>query len=226
MTTSGTTSFSLPLDELLEAAAQRVGGEPILGTEARLATRILNLLFTDLQNRNVPLHTIELVSASLVSGTTQVTVASDTIDVLDMVLATSSVDFPMFRIGFGEWLNLPKKSQTGTPTTFYVDRRRDAPVIYIWPIPSDNTKGIKYFRERFVQDASKLGEDPDFPRRYYPALVAGLAYYLALSRGLNFPMDRLAMLKAEYEEQLMHSVEEDRERASIQIVPNYRGRRY
>jgi len=60
------------------------------------------------------------------------------------------------------------------------------------------------------------------PRRFWPALVAGLAYYLGLNRGMQFPMDRLAMLKAEYEDQLQHATDEDRERAPLRIVPRYR----
>jgi hypothetical protein len=49
-----------------------------------------------------------------------------------------------------------------------------------------------------------------------------LAYYLAFNRGLQFPMDRLAMLKSEYEDQLSHATDEDRERATLRIVPRYR----
>lgn len=222
MTTSGTYNFSLPLDELLEQATLRIGGEPTLGTEARVSRRALDLLFTDLANRGILLHTLTKVEVTLTSAVATVTCSSDTLDVLDMVVRRSGTDVPVVRIGYGEYLDIPRKTQKGRPTTYYVDRQRDAPQIYLWPTPENSTDIMIYWKMRFVQDAGALSNTPDFPRRFWPALVAGLAYYLALNRGMQFPLERLAMVKAEYEEQLLHATEEDRERASLRIVPRYR----
>lgn len=222
MTTSGTYNFSLPLDELLEQASLRVGGEPTLGTEARVSRRALDLLFTDLANRGILLHTLEKIEVTLTSAVATVTCPGDTLDVLDMVVRRNNTDVQVVRIGYGEYLDIPRKTQVGRPTTYYVDRQRDAPIIYLWPAPENSTDIMVYWRMRFVQDAGALTNTPDFPRRFWPALVAGLAYYLALNRGMKFPETRLAILKAEYEEQLTHATEEDRERASLKIVPRYR----
>lgn len=222
MTTSGTYNFSLPLDELLEQASLRIGGEPTLGTEARVSRRALDLLFTDLANRGILLHTLQKVETTLTSAVATVTCSSDTLDVLDMVIRRNDTDVQVVRIGYGEYLDIPRKTQQGRPTTFYVDRQRDAPIIYLWPAPENSTDIMVYWKMRFVQDAGALSNTPDFPRRFWPTLVAGLAYYLAMNRGMKFSTDRLAILKAEYEEQLTHATEEDRERASLRIVPRYR----
>lgn len=222
MATSGTTDFSLPLDELLEQASLRVGGEPTLGTEARVSRRALDLLFTDLQNRGILLHTLQQVQVTLTTEIATISCSSDTLDILDAVVRRNGTDLMMRRIGYGEYLDIPRKEQTGRPTHFFVNRQRDNPFIYLWPAPENSTDILIFWKMRFVQDAGKLSNDPDMPRRFWPALVAGLSYYLALNRGLQFPMDRLAMLKAEYEDQLTHATDEDRERATLRIVPRYR----
>lgn len=222
MATSGTTNFSLPLDELLEQASLRVGGEQTLGTEARVSRRALNLLFTDLQNRGILLHTLEQVLVTLTSAVATISCSTDTLDLLDAVVRRSNTDLMMVRIGFGEYLDIPRKTQQGRPTHYFVNRQREFPLIYVWPAPENSTDILVYWKMRFVEDAGKLSNDPDMPRRFWPALVAGLAYYLAMNRGMQFPTDRLGMLKAEYEEQLGHATQEDRERASLRIVPRYR----
>jgi len=222
MATSGTTNFRLPLDELLEQASLRVGGEPTLGTEARVSRRALDLLFTDLQNRGILLHTLEQVAVTLVTENATISCSADTLDVLDAVVRRNGTDLMMRRIGYGEYLDIPRKEQTGRSTHFFVNRQRDNPSIYLWPSPENSTDILIFWKMRFVQDAGKLSNDPDMPRRFWPALVAGLAYYLAFNRGLQFPMDRLAMLKSEYEDQLSHATDEDRERATLRIVPRYR----
>jgi hypothetical protein len=182
----------------------------------------LDLLFTDLQNRGILLHTLEQVLVTLTQYQVTVTCSADTLDVLDAVVRRTNTDLMMTRIGYGEYLDIPRKSQMGRPTHFFVNRQRDSTLIYLWPASQNNTDILVYWKMRFVQDAGKLSNDPDMPRRFWPALVAGLAYYLALNRGMQFPMDRLAMLKAEYEDQLSHATDEDRERATLRIVPRYR----
>ena len=56
------------------------------------------------------------------------------------------------------------------------------------------------------------------PIRFLPALTCGLSYQLAMKRP-GIPMDRIAMLKRNYEEKLAFAMEEDRERASLFIKP-------
>ena len=221
MTTSGTTSFSLPLDELLEQASLRVGGEAILGTEARTSRRALNLLFTDLQNRGVLLHTLEQVLTTVVDGVATVTCSSDTLDLMDLVVRRAGTDLQTTRISFDDYNTIPLKTQSGRPTQYFVNRQRDNVQIYLWPTPENSTDILVYWKVRFVQDAGALANDPDFPRRFWPALVSGLAYYLALQRGMKFPLDRLALLKGMFEEDLANVLSEDSERVSFFAVPKF-----
>jgi len=62
---------------------------------------------------------------------------------------------------------------------------------------------------------------PDVNFRFYPALVAGLAYYIAMKIP-EVPIERRMELKADYEEQFRFAAEEDREKATLRIVPRIR----
>ena len=53
--------------------------------------------------------------------------------------------------------------------------------------------------------------------RFLPALVAGLAYYIATK--IPDLMPRIEMLKAQYDEQFEIAAGEDREKATLRLVP-------
>ena len=53
-----------------------------------------------------------------------------------------------------------------------------------------------------------------------PALVAGLAYYLSMK--IPNAAERVPILKQLYDEQWQLASEEDREKASLYLVPNIR----
>ena len=53
--------------------------------------------------------------------------------------------------------------------------------------------------------------------RFFPAVTAGLAYYIAMK--VPELMGRLEMLKAVYEEQYKLAAGEDHEKATLRLVP-------
>jgi hypothetical protein len=72
---------------------------------------------------------------------------------------------------------------------------------------------------RRIQDSGTGGGfEQDIPFRLLPALVAGLAYYISMKKPEVDP-NRIAMLKADYEQQYQLAAEEDREKAPIRFVP-------
>ena len=56
----------------------------------------------------------------------------------------------------------------------------------------------------------------DMPFRFYPCMVAGLAYYLAMKRA----PERLQMLKAVYEEEFQRAGDEDEGRTPLKLQPS------
>jgi hypothetical protein len=80
------------------------------------------------------------------------------------------------------------------------------------------TYTLVYWRMRRIQDIGSDGAvTADVGARAIPALIAGLAYYLAQKKA---PM-RLQECKAIYDEQFELMVEEDRERSSFMVAPKY-----
>jgi hypothetical protein len=71
---------------------------------------------------------------------------------------------------------------------------------------------------RRIQDVGDSGANTiDVPSRFIPALVAGLAYHIAMK--LPDPGQRLAMLKAVYDEELQNALDEDRVKTDLKLVP-------
>ena len=66
-------------------------------------------------------------------------------------------------------------------------------------------------------DAGTGVNTQDIPFRFLPALVAGLAYYLALK--VPGAENRVGSLRAMYEEAWTLAADEDREKASMFITP-------
>jgi hypothetical protein len=68
-----------------------------------------------------------------------------------------------------------------------------------------------------MQDAGNGVNTQDIPFRLLPALVAGLAFYLAMKAPNG--LERIEVLKAAYDEQWQLASDEDREKAPIRFVP-------
>jgi hypothetical protein len=75
-----------------------------------------------------------------------------------------------------------------------------------------------YWRLRRIQDAGNGINGQDVPFRFMPCMVAGLAFQLSMKLP-NVDPGRIAMLKAEYNEQWELAATEDREKASDRFVP-------
>jgi hypothetical protein len=218
MATSGTYSFSMDIDEVIQEAMEMIGGEVTLGEEPRSARRSINLLLQDCQNRGIQLWTVGTTAVSVTTSVTAYDLGAENIDVIEAVVNRDNIDLQLERISMEEYLKIPRKGQTGRPTQYAVRRERDYPVVYLWPVPENNTDQIKFETVRYLQDVSRSSQTADVSRRFYPCLTAGTAYFMSMKRP-NVDMGRISLLKQEYEERLVRAQEEDKERASLHITP-------
>ena len=224
MATSGSSSFTLAIDEVIDEAFEAVGGEPVLGKEAATARRSLNLLLIDWQNRGINLWTLEAVVTAVATSVGSYTLTSSTANILDAYIRRDDLDLPLERISVYDYAGIPNKTQTGRPSKLFLDRQRGAPVAYLWPLPENSTDELYFWRVRDFEDITRSADQhADVPKRFLPALTAGLAYYISRKRKGVSP-DRIARLKAEYEELLMRAMEADDDGADMTIVPG--GRRF
>jgi|TARA_R100000231_G_scaffold2160_3_gene3766 hypothetical protein len=219
MGTSGTYDFSMDIDEVIQEATEMIGGEQTLGHEPKSARRSINLLLQDWQNRGILLWTAGTTAISVSTSVTSYALTSSTIDVTEAVLRRDNIDLQLERITMEEYLKIPRKSQTGRPNQYAIRRERGNPVLFLWPVPDNTTDILKLEQVKHTEDVTKsAGQNADISRRFLPCLTTGLAYYMAMKRP-GVDVGRIGLLKAEYEERLMHAMDEDRERASAYFLP-------
>lgn len=216
MATSGVASFNPTFDEILQDAAAMVGGGPLLADELISARRGLDYMLTSIQNQNVLLHKIETTVVPVSASVSSLTFGSSISDVLTATVRTSTTEMLLDRDGYERWAEIPTKSQTGRPTRYWWDRRRDSNIMNLWPLP-DQTYSIVLTVQKNTEDTLRAFDNIDVPRRFLPAVTYGLAYWVGLRRGARVDQNRLALLKAEYEAQLKAAMREDRERGSVLV---------
>lgn len=222
MTTSGTTDFILDFTEIAEEAFERAGREMRSGYDLRTARRSMNLLMIEWQNRGINLFTVEQGSQVLTPGTATYNLPADTIDLLEHVVRTGTgqnqQDLSISRISVSTYATIPNKTATGRPIQVWIERLRDNPKVTLWPVPDTaQPYTLVYWRLRRIQDAGSGVQTPDVNFRFFPCLVAGLAYYIAMK--MPDLGDRVQLLKAEYDEQFNLAAGEDREKAPVRFVP-------
>ena len=102
-----------------------------------------------------------------------------------------------------------------TGTAVYV---QNLPSITVWPTPDGSQQyQFVYWRMRRTQDAGGGVNVMDVPFRFVPCMAAGLAYHVALK--VPGGLERIQLLKAQYDEAWMVAADEDQERAAIRLVP-------
>jgi len=225
MATSGSRDFQPDVGEWIEEAYERCGLELRTAYDARTARRSLNILFADWANRGLNQWTISNVSQTLTEGTDSYSLNDYVIDVLDVVLRRTvndvATDYQMNQVGRAEYWNIPTKSTKARPTQWFLDKQV-TPKIYVWPAPENSTDVIKMNQLLRIEDADGSVNDLQMPFRFYPALVAGLAFYLSQKRA----PERMESLKSLYEDEFARALAQDESRASLMVKPNMRSYGY
>ena len=224
MATSNSTAFNMEFTEIAEEAFERAGREMRSGYDLKTARRSMNLLTIEWQNRGINMWTIDEGTINLVKGqATPYDLPADTIDLLEHQIRTGSgnaatqTDLSISRISVSTYASIPNKLTQGRPIQLYIERLRDNPKVNVWPLPDTNDYVLYYWRMRRIQDAGSGVETADMNFRFFPCLVAGLAYYIAMK--LPEMAERVPLLKSVYDEQFALAAGEDREKTSARFTP-------
>ena len=216
MATSSSTNFELDVADYIEEAFERCGLEVRTGYDMKTAKRSLNLMLAEWANRGLNQWTIVQRTQALTQGTQEYALATDTIDILSLVVRRSDTDFALQRVSRDQFLNIPNKTTQSRPTQFFLDRQV-TPNLKVWPTPENSTDTLVFDVLTRMDDADTFTNTLDMPFRFFPCLAAGLAYYISIKRAPN----RAQLLKAMYEEEFERAMTEDRDRASFNVVPQY-----
>ena len=223
MTTSGLSNFNVDLTEIVEEAFERVGSEMRTGYDLRTARRSLNLLFADWANRGINMWTFEQGTQVLTPGVATYELPADTVDLMEHVIrtgagsASTQADLTITRISVSTYATIPNKLTQARPIQIWIERL-NTPRFTVWPVP-DNTQTytLVYWRLRRIQNAGEGVNTMDMPFRFLPAMIAGLSYYLAMK--VPGGLDRIQVLKQQYDEAWDLASSEDREKAAVRFVP-------
>jgi hypothetical protein len=128
MSTTGTTSFNLDVNDLIEEAFERCGRELRTGYDFRTARRSLNLLTIEWANRGINLWTVEQGVIPMVTGQAIYPLPVDTIDLMDMVIRQNNatlnqIDINISRIAEPTYMSLPNKLAQGRPIQVWINRQ-------------------------------------------------------------------------------------------------------
>ena len=217
MAKSGTTSFNITIDEVIEEAYERCGVRTNSGNDIRSARRSLNLLFSEWGNRGINLWKVKSETTTLVNGQVTYNTPSDCNDVLEAVVTTTGGNQQtLTKVSRSEYIAIPDKTQSGTPSQYYVNRQITPTIsLYLAPDTSAVTNIFYYYLAR-IEDVGAYTNTSDMPFRFFPCMVSGLAFYLSQ----KIAPDRIQALKLLYEDELKRALEEDGQRPSVYITPN------
>jgi hypothetical protein len=223
MATSGVSNFNVDLTEIVEEAFERVGSEMRTGYDLRTARRSLNLLFADWANRGINMWTFEQGTQVLTPGVATYELPADTVDLMEHVIrtgagsASTQADLTITRISVSTYATIPNKLTQARPIQIWIERL-NTPRFTVWPVP-DNTQTytLVYWRLRRIQNAGEGVNTMDMPFRFLPCMIAGLAYYLAMK--VPGGLERLQILKEQYDSAWDLASSEDREKAAVRFVP-------
>ena len=226
MTTSGTTTFQLDIVEAIEEAFERAGLESRSGYDMRTARRSINLMMLEWANRGLNMFTYEERTQLLTYNTAEYALGADIVDVLEQVVqlppyaASPQISrLNMTRVSVSTQATRTNPNITGRPVEVFYQRLTDGIVAHVWPLPdSQGPYTLVYWALRRIEDAGAFTNTGDFPFRFLPVFVAGLAYYIAQKKRRDDP-ELVNTLKGEYGEAWEAASMEDREKATLSIVP-------
>ena len=221
MALSGSTNFEPNITEFIEEAYERCGLELRTGYDLKSGIRSANLMLAEWANRGLNQWTIEQATQTVTEGTSSYSLNSNIIDVLDVVLRRTvndvQTDISMNRISRSEYINIPNKNTKARPSQFFLDKL-STPSLKIWPAPENSTDVLVFNKLVRMDDADKATNTMDMPFRFFPCLVAGLAYYISQKRAPQLT----PQLKSLYEEEFRRAADQDEDRASFKVRPRLR----
>lgn len=224
MATSGSINYNMTardvctfaLEELREVGA---GQTPNADDMAQVLRR-LNLMLKSWQLNGPNLWRQTVGTVSLVSSTSSYVLSPRPYRIIEARYRdANSRDLPMEQLTRAEYYELPLKTSTGIPTTFYVDYQRAAATMYVWPVPaSATTETVQYTYQRIVEDLDTLENEIDIPQEYLELVGTSLAV-----RCLSlFAKDNVELRRREL--QLLAAADQSDREQMVRFVPDRRGR--
>lgn len=226
MTTSGDIDFTLTARDIIAFALDKIavvpiGGDPSDAQIARCAVE-LNMMLKGWQ-KYTSLWRMTEASFPLVAGTAVYTLTPSPHKVISLRYRnTSGIDLPIDELSRSEYYDLPNKTATGIPHSYYPDYQRTAVTVTLWqPMVSVTTESIQYTYQRKFENVGSINNELDVKSESLEVV----GYNLALRIAPRYP--NATKMMGEVKEQAIRLREEmlddDRE-DYVRMVPTYNER--
>ena len=195
-------------------------------TSYALETSTDGATWTTLETEANPNATAGTVTWSDIQGSLatlyfRVRATTGTLNQAQVILANTPNEIPMARLNRDDYVNLPNKAFQGRPLQFWVDRLLNAPVLYLWPVPSPQfvTAQVVVWVKRYIMDVGTMTQEIEVPQRWYDAIVYVLAARLAEETPSVDPQ-MIAILDQKAQRSLLEAENEERDNSPIYLTPN------
>jgi hypothetical protein len=113
---------------------------------------------------------------------------------------TNMREIPMVEFSRKEYMDLPTKTNLGTPTAFFYTPSLPTGTLYVWPSPQFPQYGVRFTWYRPLDDYLSNDNTSDLPSEWINCLTWNLAVELAPD--FSVPTERFAILKSQAAEKL------------------------
>lgn len=186
MALSGSADFSMNARSLITWALRKCN---IVGfnvdpsaAQAEGARDLLNMMLKDWSIKGPHLWKTTEGSVTMTNATQSYDLAA-TLNPIRVISAryrdANSRDLPMQTLVRQDYFDLPDKSSTGIPTTYYFDPQRGAPTLYVWPVKATiTTETLQVTHQKRFDDIDDLDDDIDIVQEWFLTLGYNLAALL------------------------------------------------
>ena len=236
MSTSGTTTWSMNRDSVINAALRKLGvlsgGSTAQTYQVTDATQALNAMIKGFQTDGMPVWAIKdyTFTTSATVSTYQIGVGKtlNTPVPLKVIQAAriespGATNIPMEIKNHYDYNLLPVTASSGEPVNLFYQPFSTYGIITLWPTPIDATTTITITYQRPFEDMVTAIDDFDFPSYWEEAIIYGLASRMAPEYGI--PLQDRGVLRQEAEAFHQQALSYGTEEGSLFLQPDWAGKR-
>lgn len=197
MATSGTYSFTMTRDDIIDAALRLTGsfeaGDVIPPDDIANCAQALNILAKELAINGLPLWCVEDVVVPLVPGQADYDLSAISNTTLPLRLLDAYIrhlsptgglpgnDVSLMIVSRYDWDTLGSKFQPGVPNQIWYNPQLGMGMVTLYNVPTQNNNSeVHVVIQRQIQDFNLATDNPDFPQEAFRLLKWCLADEIAL----------------------------------------------
>jgi hypothetical protein len=240
MATSGTTTFSVTRNDVIQASLRLLGvleeGVQPTAQATENASMVLNMMLKDWMTDGIKLWTVTEITLPLIANQTSYTIGpSSSYDIntnkplrliqsfLRNMSVSPPIDLPMSILSQQEYNILGSKQSTGTINSVYYWPYATYGELKVFLTPDSSTAtnyDLHITVQRSIEDITTANQTFDFPSEWFQCLRWGLASEIAVDYGL--PLEKLSGIISRAESYKQRLMAWDTEYASTFFQPDVR----